>query len=235
LKTFAVTQIGKNKKKNEDRYLIKNNSDGSVLFAIADGLGGEVAGDYAAEIIMRRMKGIKQHFILNKPKLSVFVKEADRAILDEVKRNNSLEGMGSTLTCALLQNGVLYWAHVGDSRLFVLRQNELIQITTDQNMAQFLLEEGEISAEQARVHPSRNQLDQCVGCGDCIPDTGQVKINTGDILILTTDGLHGEMTFETFCSVLTATIDIETKAKQLIKTVSGSGGKDDMTIVIAEL
>ena len=234
MKTFALTHIGLNKEKNEDRYLIKRINNGSILFAVADGMGGEAAGEYAAKILLNKMAGVQQNSILNEQQLSLLVKEADRAVFNEADKNSTLEGMGTTLTGALLRNGTLHWSHVGDSRLYVMQQNELRQITKDQNMAQFLFEEGEISAEEVNVHPSRNQLDQCVGCGECIPDMGQLAVNVGDMLILTTDGLHAELTFGELYAVLNSTADIETKAKLLIKTVSDSSGKDDMTIVIAQ-
>ena len=102
-------------------------------------------------------------------------------------------------------------------------------------MAQFLLEEGDITTEEARLHPSQNQLDQCVGCGDCMPETGRMGIQSGDLLILTTDGLHGEITTDTISSVMTSPTDIETKAKSLIRAALDAGGKDNMTIVIAEI
>ena len=170
-----------------------------------------------------------------KRQLLQLVKDADRAIIDEVKKNSALEGMGSTLTCGLFHDGILHWVHVGDSRLYVIRKEQLIQITKDQNMAQFLLDEGEITEEEARHHPSQNQLDQCIGCGSCKPKMGQMEIKVGDLLILTTDGLHAEIAYETFSSILLSPIDIETKAKSLIKASLSAGGTDNMTIVAARM
>ena len=174
-------------------------------------------------------------FFLFKQTLSQLVKDADRAIRDEVKKNPALEGMGSTVTCALLGDGILHWVHVGDSRLFNKSDQELIQITKDQNMAQFLIEEGELTTNEACHHPAHNQLDQCVGCGDCKPVTGCLDIKVGDLILLTTDGLHGEVSLETISSILDHGTDIETKAKSLVKAALDSGGKDNITVVIAEI
>ena len=102
-------------------------------------------------------------------------------------------------------------------------------------MAQFLLEEGEIAADEVCLHPSRNQLDQSVGCGDCRPDTGCLEIDDGNLLMLTTDGLHGSLTTETLSSILFTPTDIETKAETLMMTALDTGGKDNMTILIAEI
>lgn len=235
MKTFAFTHTGLIRKKNEDRHLIKKITDDFFLLAVADGMGGEVAGDYAAEIIMKKINSIQQKPLIIKRQLSQLVKEADLAICDEVKINSALEGMGSTVTCGLLCDGRFHWAHVGDSRLFVFCNEELTQIIEDQNMAQFLVDEGEITTEEARHHPSQNQLDQCVGCGDCRPDTGCLEVNSGNLLLLTTDGLHGEITPEAFSSILTAQMDIEAKATSLIQAALDAGGKDNMTVVIADI
>ena len=235
MKTFASTHTGIVRKKNEDRYLIKEITGDSILLAVADGMGGEAAGGYAAELTLNMMADAQQDAIENEQQLAQLVRIADRAITDKVEENYAFEGMGSTVTCVLISDGIFYWAHVGDSRLYVLREKGLTQVTTDQNMAQFLLEEGDITTEEARLHPSQNQLDQCVGCGDCIPVTGRMALKPGDLLILTTDGLHGELASETYFSILTFPTDIETKTKSLIKAALDAGGKDNMTIVIAEI
>lgn len=235
MKTFAFTHTGHIREKNEDRYLIKTLANGSVLLAVADGMGGESAGDYAAEIIINEMGGLQQVHIENERQLSQFVKAADRVVHDKIKNNHTLEGMGTTFTCALVSDGIFYWAHVGDTRLYVLREKELIQVTTDQNMAQFLLDEGDITIEEARIHPSQNQLDQCVGCGHCKPEMGLQEIKAGNLIMLTTDGLHGEITPEIISSALTSSADIKAKARFLIKAALDAGGKDNMTIVIAEI
>ncbi len=232
----ALTNIGLVRKANEDRYLIKKFSDGSVLLAVADGLGGEVAGDYAAEIIRGRLAGI-QHVSrgAEQAEIAALTKDTDITIRNKADNDRDLEGMGTTLVCVLLREGVAYWVHVGDSRLYLLRDNNLVQITEDQTFARFLLEEGEITPEQAPFHYSRHVMDQCVGCGDCEPETGNLEIRDKDLLLLTTDGLHKKIETETMVSVLNTQTDIGAKAKSLVRAALDSGGKDNITIVIAEL
>jgi len=233
---FALTHIGLVIKSNEDRYLIKKLTDGSVLLAIADGLGGEVAGDYAAEIIMGKLAGI-HHVTMDseQQELELLAKDIDLSINSEAEKNPALEGMGSTLVGVLLRDGFAHWVHVGDSRLYVLRENQLIQITEDQTFARFLLEEGEITPEQAPTHYSRHIMDQCVGCGICEPETGLLKIQNKDLLILSTDGLHKEIPSETMVSLLNAETSLKTKAQSMVQAALDTGGKDNITIVIAEL
>jgi serine/threonine protein phosphatase PrpC len=131
-------------------------------------------------------------------------------------------------------HGFVHWVHVGDSRLYVLHNQQLIKITEDQIFARFLVEEGEITQEQVPTHYSRHVLDQTVGCGICETETGRFELSKGDLLILTTDGLHKLIATEIIISVLLDKTDLETKAKSLVEAALDSGGKDNITIVIAE-
>jgi len=232
---FAATHIGRVRKANEDRYFIKKLNDGAILLAVADGLGGEPAGDYAAEIVRGRLAGIRQITKgEEKQQLTSIVREADLAVYNEAESNPDLVGMGTTLVCALLRDGFVHWVHVGDSRIYVLQDRKLIKITEDQTFARFLLEEGEITLEQVPTHYSRNVLDQTVGCGICEPETGRLEFNKEDLLILSTDGLHKKISVETLISLLVDKTDLESKAKSLVEAALDSGGKDNITILLAE-
>jgi protein phosphatase len=232
---FAATHIGRVRKANEDRYLIKKLDDGSILLAVADGLGGEAAGDYAAEIVRSRLAGINQVTRgEEEQQLEALVKAADRAVYREARKDPDAEGMGTTLVCVLLRDGLAYWVHVGDSRLYVLRNRQLIRITKDQTFARFLVEEGEITAEQAPTHYSRHILDQTVGCSICEPETGRLEFTGDDLLMMTTDGLHKKIAADRMISLLKTETDLETMAKSLIEAALDSGGKDNITLVIAE-
>ncbi len=232
---FAATHIGRVRKVNEDRYLIKKLNDDSLLLAVADGLGGEVAGDYAAEIVRGRLAALQRVSRGNEQqKLEDLVKDVDLAIYNEAQSDSGLEGMATTLICVLLRDGFAYWVHVGDSRLYVLHNRQLTQITEDQTFARFLLEEGEITPEQVPTHYSRHVLDQCVGCGICEPETGRLEFKDGDLLVLTTDGLHKKIAAETMISLLRSKTTLKTKANCLVQAALDAGGKDNITIVIAE-
>ncbi len=232
---FGITHIGFAIKSNEDRYLIKKLKGNSVLIAVADGLGGEVAGDYAAEILRGKLAGLN-HIPRNneQPELAQLARDIDRTIYDEAQRNHTLEGMGSTLVGVLLRDRIAHWVHVGDSRLYILRKGRLTQVTEDQTLARFLLEEGEITAEQIPTHYSRHVMDQCVGCGYAEPETGSLKFLAGDLLVLSTDGLHKQIPGSTFNSILNADTDLENKARALVKAALDAGGKDNITVVMAQ-
>jgi len=197
--------------------------------------GGEVAGDYAAEIVRGKLAGIHEVSRGEEQKqLAALVQEVDLSIYYEAESDPDLEGMGTTLICVLLRDGFAYWVHVGDSRLFVLHDGQLTQITEDQTFARFLLEEGEITPEQVPTHYSRHIMDQCVGCGICEPETGRQLFTDEDLIVLTTDGLHKVIGNENMTSLLEAKANLETKAKSLVQAALDAGGEDNITIVIAE-
>ncbi len=234
-KFFGITHIGLVRKSNEDRYLIKELEDNSVLIAVADGLGGEAAGDYAAEILKEKLAGLN-HISRNneQSELDHLVRAIDRSIYTEGQENKSLEGMGSTLVGVLLRDRIAHWVHVGDSRLYLLRNGALTRVTEDQTLARFLLEEGEITAEQLPTHYSRHVMDQCVGCGYAEPETGRLKLLAGDLLMLSTDGLHGEISENILNSILNTDTNLETKARALVKAALDTGGRDNITVVMAQ-
>ena len=232
---FGITHIGLVRKKNEDRYLIKELEDKSVLLAVADGLGGEVAGDYAAEIIMEKLAGLYSSSGKDiQLELDQLTRAMDKTIYKKGQENEALEGMGSTLVGALLRDQIAYWVHVGDSRLYLLRNGSLTQVTEDQTLARFLLEEGEITAEQLPTHYSRHVMDQCVGCGYTEPETGRLEFLAGDLLLLSSDGLFGDITFKTINTILNMDTDLEIKAKALVTAALNAGGSDNITGVIAQ-
>jgi len=237
LNVSAISHAGYVRDKNEDRYIIKKFEDSSVLCAVADGLGDEGTGVYAAEIIRERLEHENLDGCLNhagmKPDehLEHMALEMDRDIYNKGQRDHYLDGMGSTLIGVLLHERVAYWVHVGDSRLYLYRNQELIQITRDQTLARFLLEEGEITEKQASSHYSRHVMDQYLGCGYCEPEKGFIELKPKDIIIISSDGLHKNVDAEAISSVMLSPGSIENKVKPLFQAALDVGGKDNITIV----
>ncbi len=232
---FAITHIGLKRDRNEDRYLVKEFSDGSTLLAVADGMGGEAAGDYAAEVMINGLADIKGESGNPERQIPDQVREADLILRNEADTNPDLQGMGTTVTVAHIKDGTARWVHAGDSRLYLLRDQDLIQITKDQNVAQFLVDEGEITVEEARTHSLRNLLDQCVGCGDCQTETGHFKINKGDLILLSSDGLHGSLSSETIIAIMDKETETEDKVKSLLQAALNAGGEDNITIIVGSV
>lgn len=125
--------------------------------------------------------------------------------------------------------------HVGDSRFSILRDHRLLQVTRDQNLARFLLEEGEITREEVPHHYSRHVLDQALGSALEKPESGAIEIHGRDLLLLSTDGLHNEVPVKIITEILNRGQDLRSRINSLVRTALAAGGKDNVTIVAAQL
>jgi PPM family protein phosphatase len=235
MKTFALTHIGKVRKNNEDLYLIRQMPGGSTLLAVADGMGGRAGGEYAARILVERLAVVQSISENVEHQLWALIRDADRSIFEKAVKIPSLEGMGTTVTAALIRKGTVYWVHVGDSRLYSMHDCELVQITKDQNMAAFLVSEGKLTEEEADIHPSRNLLQQCVGCGDCKPVTANFEVDIGNLILLATDGLYSEVSRGILASIICSRQDLKSKADSMIQAALEAGGRDNVTVVLGEI
>ncbi len=233
---FGFTHLGLLPKINEDRYLVRQMEDRSLLLAVADGLGGDVSSDFAAEIVKGTLVGLKK---LSHGKEALELKQMavdlDLLISNRSTAHPELDGMATTLVCAILKKDHIHWINVGDSRLYLLRDRELFQVTEDQTLAKFLIEEGELKPENAEDHYSYDILDQCIGYGECCPQTGKFRVRKNDLLILSTDGLHKMVKETKVLSILNCHTTIEARTKELTQAALDSGGKDNITIVLAKI
>ncbi len=232
---FAGNSIrGKKKKKNEDSILVREINQDMLLMAVADGLGGQPSGHIASEVAI---EAIQNYFPSNEnfEKQAcdlIFKAEASVTMLSGV--DPDLEYMGTTLTLAILHKNKVFWAHVGDTRLYHHKDDRLISITTDQTMAQFLVEEGEITQKEAINHPMQGLLEQSLGCADCEPVTGFFELQSGDSVLLCSDGLYSEINSDQIKRILGSKRDVEEKVELLIKTANDAGGKDNISAIILE-
>ena len=236
IRLYAATHMGLVRKANEDRYLVKKFTDGTLLLAVADGMGGHSAGDYAAEILRGRLANMQIIPVGREAEtLSEMAVETDKFIIKVGGTDEAFEGMGTTLLCVFIRDCTAHWVHVGDSRFSIFRKGRLLQITQDQNLARILVEEGEITIEEVAEHYSRNILDQAVGSAMEDPETGREDLKDNDILILSTDGFHNLVMPETIISQLKRKENLNIRADSLINLALEKGGTDNITIVIADL
>lgn len=235
MEVFAATDIGLTRKRNEDRYLVMHLNNGGLLAAVADGMGGETSGDKAAQLAV---DVLKEQSNLPEPidaSLASVLKEADTAIARMVVANPALEGMGATVTTIVVADGKVYWAHVGDSRLYLLRNKALNQITTDHSFLQTFLDEGTMTLEQVAKHPFRNVLDQCVGCSECSPDHGIFEAIQKDCILLSSDGLHKFVHEKEIISILSSSDTPQKCISMLISAALEHGGKDNITAIVVKM
>ena len=233
---IAQTHIGLVKPSNEDRYLVRTMDDNALLLAVADGLGGNVSSDVAAEITKDRLSGLKY---LKPGKeaedLDTFARDLDLIIHNKAQADSGLTYMATTLACVVLKSDMIHWLNAGDSRFYILRDDQLLQITQDHTLARILVEEGRLKPEDADEHCSSKILDQCLGYGMCDPETGSIRVKKNDLIILATDGMYKMVKGKTILQTLKANTTLEEKIEALMNSALESGGEDDITLVIAHI
>ncbi|MBF0234636.1 MAG: serine/threonine-protein phosphatase [Desulfamplus sp.] len=232
---YSVTRQGKKRANNEDNSLFRQYSNDAVLLAIADGMGGHAAGEVASEIVINVFKDLDPHVKAMKSHLVKLLQKASLRVQKRAFEDSSLEGMGTTLSVVLIRNEKAYWIHVGDTRIYLFRDSLLSQITADHTMAQFLVEEGETTKEQARLHPYNNILLSCIGPDKYEADQGKFLVTGKDLLMLSTDGLHDALSDADMESILGKNIDLKEKVNALVSAALQAGGKDDITVIAVEL
>ncbi len=195
---FQDSRTG-DRKGNEDRVGYSYSRD-VLLMIIADGMGGHIDGEVAAEIAVTEITRRFQQEARNKLKkpadfLVSAIQSAHRSIVSHAVEHNLLECPRTTVVACIVQNGSAYWAHAGDSRLYVLRRGELIAQTQDHSRVQMMIDAGEITAEMAARHPERNKIFSCLG-GVVPPQIAggrEFPLETGDTILLSTDGFWAQI------------------------------------------
>ncbi|MBF0467677.1 MAG: serine/threonine-protein phosphatase [Desulfamplus sp.] len=229
----AKTDIGFKRKTNQDRYLIHILSDSTMLMAVADGLGGEPGGETASGYVIESLKSLETINNRENRSLVSFFKKMDKDLSDMAKQSVTLDGMATTLVAVAIKDNVANWVHSGDSRLYHLRGSRLTQITHDQTLSRFLIDEGEITRQEALSHYSNQVLDQCIGCRDLTPESGSIRLQAQDRIILVSDGLYRYVSDEKICLTCKSNTGSEIMAEKLVNMVLDAGGKDNVTVLIA--
>ena len=233
---MACTHTGLVQKTNEDRYLVRTMDNNALLLGVADGLGGDVSSDVAAELARGRLATLDKLPEGNVSEfLDKFAKDLDMFIYKKADDHPSLTYMATTLVCSILKDDMIHWVNIGDSRLYVLRNGKLIQVTKDQTLAKALVEEGELKPEDAKEHYSQKILDQCLGYGICEPDTGKFKVKKNDIIVMATDGLYKMAAHNVMMNILNNDNTLKQKITALMDAALSFGGKDNITIVLAHI
>jgi protein phosphatase len=200
-------------------------------------MGGAAAGDLASRLAV---DAIAEHYYHDEwpgqpgQALVAAVHEANRAIYNTACGNSRLRGMGTTVTALVVHDGQAYVAQVGDSRCYILRGHRLRQVTEDHSYVAELVRQGTLTPEQARVHPDRNRIARVVGYEPAVTvDSFEVALSPGDTLVLSSDGLHGELTDSEIENAV-ATLPPQQAAEQLVAQVKSRGAPDNITVVIVQ-
>lgn len=228
----GLSKIGLVRQRNEDRFFI----DGNVC-AVTDGMGGysggEIASTYAVDEIREYLASLES---VGQQDLCDAIIHANQRIVNRVASEERLAGMGTTAVVTAIKDNQLYWASVGDSRLYIYRDGLLRQITTDHSMVQELLTAGEITKDEMLSHPQRNLLTRAVGVDEVLEvDSGIESILPGDRILLCTDGLSGYVTDDVIASALQSSDDNMMVVELLMDTVYEVGAGDNVTIVVGTI
>jgi PPM family protein phosphatase len=198
------------------------------LWLVADGMGGHAAGDVAAALVRDTM--LEQ--VAAGAALEDAVASAHRAVVEAAAADPSLSGMGSTVVAVRVDDDQARLAWVGDSRGYLLRDGALRCLTRDHSLVQWLLEQGQISAEQAAHHPERNVLVRTLGFEDPQAEVATVALEPGDVLLLCSDGLTGVLSDTDIRRLLLAAATPEAAAALLVGTVVERQGRDDASVAV---
>ena len=224
-----------------DRGLIRDGNQDSVyagprLLAVADGMGGMAAGDIASNIVIGAMAPLDEDVPGDAlvDALRGAVEAANQQLRDTVDANPHLEGMGTTLTAMLFTGSKIGLVHIGDSRAYMLRDNEFAQITKDDTYVQMLVDEGRISSEEASSHPQRSLLTRAMDGRDVEPEYSVRQVNAGDRYLICSDGLSGVVSAETIGETLREYVDPGQCVDRLIALALRGGGPDNITVIVAD-
>ena len=225
---------------NEDNFAAEADEQRG-LFIVADGMGGHAAGEVASEmavtIVLRELIEIRDLETNGVDKrLTEALKTANRAIHDRTLTEVDKQGMGTTVSVLMLAGHRYLIGQVGDSRVYLLRDGALSQLTKDHSYVQEQVDAGFLTPEQARYHPYSNVITRCVGASpDVEPDIYHGQVRTGDLFLVASDGLTGMVDDRRLQMLLLSRVTPDRKVHQLIAEANGRGGLDNITAIVVEV
>lgn len=228
LVSYQATDIGLVRRTNEDSAAVF----APDYFVVADGMGGQAAGEVASQMLVQSLRrSLSNRDAVDAEGLEAALLEANQEILATAQQHPEYQGMGTTATLLHGEGNMAYWAHVGDSRLYLYREGSLRQVTKDHTYVERLKEEGQLTEAEARVHPQKNMLLRAVGVEDNLRvDTGSFELCAGDVILLATDGLMKHVEDESLAAFLDR--PDEQVAARLVAQALSAGGTDNVTVVV---
>lgn len=239
MEAFAKSDVGKAREMNQDYYYISPEESQIKLFILADGMGGYKGGEIASKLATISVKNyIESNFeviIKEKDEILKLIKSAieyaNMVVYERAKEDKELEGMGTTLEVCLIYNNKVYLGHVGDSRIYRMRNDVLRKLTTDHSYVEKLVKDGTITREEAYSHPKKNMLTKALGCTVFVePDVTVKGFIKDDIILMCSDGLTNMIKEEEIYNIIKNDYKIATQ--KLIEKANENGGYDNITAII---
>ena len=238
MKYYAMTDVGRRREMNQDYVYATGKPIGPFpnLLVVDDGMGGHKAGDFASkftvEVVKREIAGSRSR----KPEkvLHDAIQTANRELISVASRDVKLEGMGTTLVVATVIDDTLYFANIGDSRLYLIDDN-IKQLSKDHSLVEEMVRLGGIKAEDARNHPDKNIITRAMGVKDeAEADFYEFRIKRGDKILMCTDGLSNMVEDEDMFGLVKGSRDVVEAVQMLIDRANSNGGRDNIGVVLAE-
>ena len=238
MKTFSITDVGMVRQVNQDYVFTTGKPLGILqnLFVVADGMGGHQAGDYASkctvEVMIKEIAKSEGEDI--ERVLVKAIKAANREIIKEASGDEHLKGMGTTVVAATVKEQMLYFANVGDSRLYLIN-DKIRQLSKDHSLVEEMVRLGGIKAEEARNHPDKNIITRAIGVKENVePDIYEYRLKKGDIILMCTDGLSNMVEDEDMFNIVKGSRDVVEAVQMLIEKANSNGGRDNIGVIVAE-
>lgn len=239
MEIYAATDVGQRRKMNQDYLFTSQEPVGNLpnLFVVADGMGGHNAGDFAScHAVQKLVDEIRADKDYNPVKIIRHaIEEANTEIVEQANHNRSLSGMGTTMVVATIVGDMAYVANVGDSRLYMIRQ-EIRQVTKDHSLVGEMVRLGELAEDEARNHPDKNIITRALGAEKTIDvDFFDIRLEQGDRILMCSDGLSNMVDDKKIEEIiLDGRTDLRQKGEALIRKANQNGGKDNIAVVLIE-
>ena len=241
MKIIAKTDIGLVRATNEDTFTYLVKDENNFMAFVCDGMGGHLGGSYASSKTVEFLNEAFEKLDPTNPvkNLGVWLfdvlQSANEFIYEQSLANENLKGMGTTVSGVVMLNGEIYYAHIGDSRIYAYSKNDLQQVTTDHTYVNQLLLNGLITFKQAQKHPKRHVLTNALGIKRKVSvDIGQIKLKDDENLLICSDGVYNLLDCKKMMKLLNEEIDIELKINMIKEKVLSLGGTDNLTLILLE-
>ncbi|MDR2591129.1 MAG: Stp1/IreP family PP2C-type Ser/Thr phosphatase [Oscillospiraceae bacterium] len=241
MELWGVTDCGRVRKHNQDVFRIQHSDEHDIaILVVCDGMGGTNAGNVASELAASSfLDYIKKHIddLKNLDDYAELISDAsvnaNTVVFDRSLYNDEYEGMGTTLVAAIISEYGVVVSNIGDSRLYSVIENEIKQVTTDHSVIEEMVERGEITRAEARIHPSRNLITRAIGASPYEPpDVFVINLNKNDYLVLCSDGLTNMVLETEILAQLQSNNTVQESCEILLKMALERGAPDNVTIVI---
>ncbi|MGN8739320.1 Stp1/IreP family PP2C-type Ser/Thr phosphatase [Bilifractor sp. HCP3S3_D3] len=239
MRVFSATDIGQKRHMNQDFIFTSEESVGNLpnLFVVADGMGGHNAGDFASRYgVSVLVETVRKDKNFNPVKvMRNAIEAANREVFSQSRNDPSMAGMGTTMVVCTVVGGYAYIANVGDSRLYLAGSDSMTQITQDHSLIAEMVRLGELTPEEGRNHPDKNIITRAVGTNEDVKiDFFDVKLETGDQILMCSDGLSNMVEDQRIFEILKGEDTEEDKAQVLVDEANANGGRDNIAVIVVE-